>query len=73
MTRKTRKPRLTNKVIAGIIAATSEILAGDPDANGVGRTEIIERADEWARAMRAYRDESVAAESNRLDESNHDA
>lgn len=56
------KPRLTDKVIRGVIVATSSAMAGDiEDAFGNDSPEnrkdwdAMRAADSWARQMRSYR------------------
>lgn len=56
------KPRLTDRVLRGIIAATSAMLAGDvasafgtDDAETRKDWDDVARADQWARAMREHR------------------
>lgn len=51
---KIRRPRLTQRVIEGIIAATSEHLAGDMGQFDVTDQDDILLADQWARAMRTW-------------------
>lgn len=51
---KPRRPPLTKEVLDGIIAATSQILAGDAEGECEDDWEKIEAADSWARRMRAH-------------------
>jgi hypothetical protein len=50
-----RRPRLTDKVLRGVIAATGNILAGRQDGECESDWSAIERANEWAHDMRAFR------------------
>ena len=49
-----RRPRISLKVLRGIIGATSFVLAGDPDGHDREEWDDIVRADEWARDMRDW-------------------
>lgn len=62
-----RKPRLTDKVISGIIAATSVILAGDvatafghEDAETKRAWEEVCTANKWAKEIRYERSQREA-------------
>lgn len=56
-----RRPKITQKVIEGIITSTSEHLAGSPETLGFGTLkqsvqafEEMGCADSWARGMREW-------------------
>ncbi len=54
--RKPMAPRLTDKIIDGIIFATSHVLAGIGEGGECDQDEdAIIAADKWARSMRDYR------------------
>ena len=55
VTSRPRAPRFTARVLDGILAATSQILAGDSEGECAEDWESIEAADAWARAMREHR------------------
>lgn len=50
-----KRARLTMEVLDGIIAATSQILAGDEEGECQEDWDKIDRADEWARQERDRR------------------
>lgn len=57
--RRPRRPRITRLVLDGIIAATSEILAGEGmEATGCapGTDNAVRRANEWAHDMVEWMD-----------------
>ena len=56
VTSSPRAPQLTARVLDGIIAATSQILAGDAEGECAEDWANIEAADAWARAMRQHRE-----------------
>jgi len=70
--RQPRRPRITQRIIAGIINATSAILAGSPEEMpGATRAERlaawheVQAADEWARDMRDWMQARPDAEARR--------
>ncbi len=49
-----RKPIATQRVVQGIIAATSNILAGLEEGECKEDWDDIQKADEWARQTRTW-------------------
>lgn len=54
-----RKPALTQRVLRGVIAATSALLAGDMSDYPSAEAKEIEDADQWARRMREWKQARV--------------
>jgi len=50
----TRRPAMTVRVIRGVIAATSMLLADDLDNWSPSEVADLKRADEWARETREW-------------------
>lgn len=48
------RPRLTQKVVEGILAATGNVLAGPQEGECEGDWEVIQLADLWARRVRDW-------------------
>lgn len=51
-----RAKKLTNKMLNGIIAATSNVLAGPEDGECEEDWDDIEAVDQWARGERSRRE-----------------
>ena len=52
------KPRLTDRILAALIDATSEAMAGPYEsARSPAEARALEDADQWARRLREYRAE----------------